>query len=69
MKTCENCDGCYLLRHGVSRRKNGEQYGIRYRCGDCGKTFTVRVVDVPARNVLKFGGGGRPTRNDWRMCA
>jgi len=68
MKTCEHCDG-YLLRHGVSRRKNGEQYGIRYRCVDCGKTFTVLVADVPETNNLYFGGDGRPTRNDWRMQA
>ena len=67
MKTC-GCGG-NLLRHGVSRQKNGDQYGIRYRCADCGKTFTAKVADVPARNVLKFGGYGRPTRNDWRMQA
>jgi len=65
MKTCIHCDGS-LLRHGISRRANGEQYGIRYRCADCGRTFTARVPDVPASRVLNFGGGGRPTRNDWR---
>ena len=68
MKTCTHCDGS-LLRHGVARHQNGDQYGIRYRCADCGRTFTVRVQDVASRHVLKFGGYGRPTRNDWRMQA
>jgi len=68
MKFCDECGG-NLLRHGVSRRQNGDQYGIRYRCSDCNKTFTAKVADVPAKNVLKFGGDGRPTRNDWRMQA
>lgn len=66
MNYCPHCDG-ELLRHGVAR-KHGEQYGIRYKCRDCGKTFTVRDTTESARCArLHFNQTGRPLIKDWRM--
>ena len=67
MKTCNHCDGD-LLRHGVSRHKNGDIYGVRYICRECRASFTVRCEDRHA-GVLNYGMGGRPTVKDWRMSA
>ena len=63
---CPHCEG-ELLRHGVARRL-GEQYGVRYKCRDCGKTFTVREqAGQSSESRLHFNQTGRPYIKDWRM--
>lgn len=67
MKVCPTCEG-ELLRHGVSKRKDGTQYGTRYRCRDCGITFTVRDESAFGSDKrLQFNPTGRPTVKDWRF--
>lgn len=68
MKTCK-CGGD-LLRHGVTHYKSDPSVvGVRYRCRDCGQTFTQRMSDDIQRGMLFFNQTGRPTVKDWRMAA
>lgn len=68
MKAC-TCGGS-LLRHGVSRYVNDPSIiGVRYRCIECGKTFTQRMSEDENNGSLFFNATGRPYRKDWRMVA
>ena len=68
MKTCD-CGG-ELLRHGVTHFKGKNapvgMVGVRYRCRECRKTFTVRLVSDDRAGFLHFHATGRPTAKDWR---
>lgn len=66
MKTCD-CGG-ELLRHGVKYYANPEYIGIRYRCRECQKTFTERMLDDTKTGKLFFTNTGRPTLKDWRYA-
>lgn len=67
MKTCPHCSG-ELLRHGVTRYKDVETVGIRYRCRECSKTFTERMDSDKRAGSLFFAPTGRPTIKDWRYA-
>jgi transposase-like protein len=69
MKFCE-CGGD-LLRHAVTRytRRHVGMIGVRYKCRECGKTFTQRMESDKRSGELFFNATGRPHRKDWRMSA
>jgi hypothetical protein len=68
MKTCD-CGGD-LLRHGVTRYKSEQSVvGVRYKCRECGRSFTQRMADDKQGGALFFNATGRPHRKDWRMSA
>lgn len=68
MNNCQHCDGD-LLRHGTTHYKRDVSIvGTRYKCRDCGKTFTVRGKAIPLGDErLYFNQTGRPFVKDWRM--
>lgn len=68
MKTCQHCDG-ELLRHGTTHyKRDASIVGFRYKCRDCGKTFTVREqAGQSSESRLHFNQTGRPYIKDWRM--
>ncbi len=68
MKTCECCGGD-LLRHGITHYKGDFRViGIRYKCRECTKTFTVRMQkSETSERKLCFNQTGRPHQCDWRM--
>lgn len=69
MKTCQHCGGD-LLRHSVHRhyRQDPSIIGIRYKCRECSKTFTVRIPKQSNRHdPIQFHQTGRPHQCDWRM--
>ena len=68
IRHCAHCEG-ELLRHGVSRKQNGDIYGVRYRCRECGRTHTQRMTADEYRGTRQYNATGRPMRNDWRMAA
>lgn len=68
MKTCA-CGGD-LLRHSMTRYKtNPALVGVRYRCRECGKSFTQRMPEDTQTGALFFNTTGRPTIRDWRAQA
>lgn len=65
MKLCE-CGGD-LLRHGVARYKSAPAIvGVRYKCRECGRTFTQRMGSDEHKEKLRFNSAGRPHYQDWR---
>lgn len=68
MKTCPHCDG-ELLRHGMTDYKRDQSIvGVRYKCRECNKTFTVREQAGQSSEArLHFNQAGRPFIKDWRM--
>lgn len=67
MKLCE-CGGD-LLRHGSSEYKSDPEYKrIRYKCRECNKTFTVRVLKDVVKGARFFNSTGRPNKDDWRYA-
>lgn len=68
MKTCPHCEGD-LLRHGTTHyKRDASIVGFRYKCRDCGKTFTVRIPkQQDYHNPIRFNQTGRPHQCDWRM--
>ena len=65
---CPHCEG-ELLRHGTTHyKRDASIVGFRYKCRDCGKTFTVREqAGQGSESRLHFNQTGRPFIKDWRM--